>query len=114
MEIVNFFEKLAGKWFSQRTTHNLVSQQSQAGKSDLEVEFLESADTDIAKLCQSFAIDPGSALCGLKVTQKSTIEGNPKQQLGSALIVPLSPEHSSSEGTAEGTLLNRTPRQSTF
>ncbi|MEO0459107.1 MAG: phycobiliprotein lyase [Cyanobacteria bacterium P01_A01_bin.114] len=28
--------------------------------------------------------------------------------------MPLSPEHSSSEGTAEGTLLNRTPRQSTF
>ncbi|MEM9162013.1 MAG: phycobiliprotein lyase, partial [Cyanobacteria bacterium P01_F01_bin.4] len=55
---------------------------------------------------KSLSIDPSFALCGLKITQKSTIEGNPKQQFGSALIVPLTPELATPEGTIEGNLLS--------
>ncbi|MEM8805414.1 MAG: phycobiliprotein lyase [Cyanobacteria bacterium P01_G01_bin.38] len=118
MEIVNFFEKLAGKWFSQRTTHDLATQQSKAGKSDLEAELLTSADADVEQLCKSLSVDPSFVLCGLKVSQKSTVEGNPKQQFGSALIVPLTPETGTPEGTIEGTLLSHTashpPTQSRY
>ncbi|NJM85498.1 MAG: phycobiliprotein lyase, partial [Leptolyngbyaceae cyanobacterium RM2_2_21] len=38
MEIVNFFEKLEGSWFSQRTTHYVSTQTSQSGQSDLKME----------------------------------------------------------------------------
>ena len=89
MEIVNFFEKLTGRWFSQRTTHDLATHQSKAGKSDLDIRLLDPSDIAIQQLCDSLSIDPTSALCGLKVTQKSTIEGNSKQQIGSTLLVPL-------------------------
>jgi hypothetical protein len=92
MEIVNFFEKLAGRWFSQRTTHDLTGQQSQAGQSNLEVEFMPASAAAVQALCRELAADPSHALCGLQVNQSSTIEGDPKQWVSSTLVVPLSPE----------------------
>ena len=41
MNIIDFFELSAGEWFSQRTIHNLVSGELQAGKSEVNVEILE-------------------------------------------------------------------------
>lgn len=103
MEIVTFFEKLAGKWFSQRTTHYLTAQRSQAGKSDLNVEFMPASAPAVQALCAELAAEPNHALCGLKVSQTSTIEGDPKPRVSSTLVVPLTPEH----GTA-GRLLRKT------
>ena len=91
MEIVNFFEKLAGRWFSQRTTHALSTQQSKAGKSDLEVEFLPPEDEAVQQLCQKHSVE--KPLCGLRVQQSSTIDGDTKPTVKSALLVPLVPEN---------------------
>ncbi|MGB5917431.1 MAG: phycobiliprotein lyase [Phormidesmis sp.] len=101
MEIVNFFEKMAGRWFSQRTTHALSSQQSKAGKSDLEVTFL-APDTDEvqALYIQTYGQVNGqenkdkpsarlSPLCGLQIQQSSTIEGDSKPTALTTLLVPL-------------------------
>jgi hypothetical protein len=90
MEIVNFFEKLAGRWFSQRTTHALSTQQSQAGKSDLEVEFLAPDAAEVQQLCQAHG--ETSPLCGLKIQQSSTLEGDSAPpKVSTALLVPLAP-----------------------
>ena len=93
MEIVNFFEKMAGRWFSQRTTHALSTQQSKAGKSDLEVEFLPPDNADVQQLCQEHSVKK-APLCGLRVQQNSTIDGDTKPKVMSALLVPLVPENS--------------------
>jgi hypothetical protein len=92
MEIVNFFEKLAGRWFSQRTTHYLSAQQSQAGKSDLEIEWLPATDAMVQTLCGEFSFPVNQALGGLKVMQKSTLDGSPNQQIRTTLVVPLASE----------------------
>ena len=95
MEIVNFFEKLAGRWFSQRTTHALSTQQSKAGKSDLEVAFLASDAAEVQTLCASLdESDNGSAtpLCGLQIQQSSTIEGDTKPSVLTTLMVPFAPD----------------------
>ena len=93
MEIVNFFEKLAGRWFSQRTTHALSTQQSKAGKSDLEVAYLPSDSADVQQLCQEHAVQK-SPLCGLRVQQSSTVDGDTNPKVMSTLLVPLVPEDS--------------------
>ena len=103
MEIVNFFEKLAGRWFSQRTTHALSTQQSKAGKSDLEVEFLPADNADVQQLCQQHSVEK-SPLCGLRVQQSSTIDGDTKPTVASTLLVPLVPEENDSP-IIGGTLL---------
>ncbi len=107
MEIVNFFEKLAGRWFSQRTTHALSTQQSQAGKSDLEVEFLAPDADEVKKLCQqrSQQQNVSNPLCGLLIKQSSTVEGDSKPKIATALLVPLVPQAGANNGTYQGTLL---------
>ena len=101
MEIVNFFEKMAGRWFSQRTTHALSSQQSKAGKSDLEVAFLAPDAAEVRSLCESLGESLGDSknnltqpLCGLKIQQSSTIEGDTKPSVQTTLMVPFMPESS--------------------
>ncbi|MEL6351842.1 MAG: phycobiliprotein lyase [Cyanobacteria bacterium J06627_28] len=105
MDIVNFFEKLAGRWFSQRTTHALSTQQSKAGKSDLEVEFLAADSPDVAKLYQSVEASQSLAapLCGLRIHQSSTIEGDSQAKKMTSLMVPLTP----SDETDGGKLLRQ-------
>ncbi|MEL7330826.1 MAG: phycobiliprotein lyase [Cyanobacteria bacterium J06560_2] len=102
MEIVNFFEKMAGRWFSQRTTHALSTQQSKAGKSDLEVDFLAS-DTDDLK--EIYASQEGAPpLCGLRIQQSSTVEGDSKPTVATTMLVVLTPEEQA-DGTYTGTIL---------
>ena len=101
MEIVNFFEKLAGRWFSQRTTHALSTQQSKAGKSNLEVTYLVPEDSEVQALCEGKSTAP---LCGLRIEQDSTVEGDTKNIKQTTLLVPLMPESASSD-SASGQIL---------
>lgn len=112
MEIVNFFEKLAGRWFSQRTTHALSTQQSKAGKSDLEVEFLPPDTAEVQQLCQqNSAADP---LCGLRIQQSSTIEGDTTPKTMTTLLVLLTPQSNAENTVHSGTLLSsNTPAPTT-
>ncbi|MGB3312608.1 MAG: phycobiliprotein lyase [Nodosilinea sp.] len=91
MDIVNFFETLAGKWFSQRTTHNLAGQSSQAGQSNLVIEFLPATDSDLAAACASLGHSPDQIACGLRVHQDSQIDGQLQKTQGTALLVIFTP-----------------------
>lgn len=91
MDIVNFFETLAGKWFSQRTTHNLAGQSSQSGQSNLVIEFLPATEGDLAQACAPLGHDPDQIACGLRVHQDSQIDGQPQKTQSTALMVILAP-----------------------
>ncbi len=112
MEIVNFFEKLAGRWFSQRTTHALSTQQSKAGKSDLEVEFLPPDTAEVQQLCQQNSAE--APLCGLRIQQSSTIEGDTTPKTMTTLLVLLTPQSNAENSVHSGTLLSsNTPAPTT-
>lgn len=69
MDITEFFELSAGKWFSQRTVHNLTSGQLQAGKSELKIDILPASAPEVVKLCEQHSINPTSAgLAGARVS----------------------------------------------
>lgn len=89
MDIVEFFQLSSGKWFSQRTSHDLDSEQSQSGKSDMQIDLLDKSDPDVIKLCEQYAINPELALCGARVAWDGTIERDKKKQTGSTLLVPI-------------------------
>ncbi|HLO48020.1 MAG TPA: phycobiliprotein lyase [Kamptonema sp.] len=86
MDIIEFFEQSAGKWFSQRTLHNLTSGQLQAGKSELKIEILPPSDPAAIELCSEHAIAPTSAaLTGVRITWNGSADNNQKD--GSTVIV---------------------------
>ena len=87
MNISEFFQHSAGKWVSQRTSHRLAQNQSEAAKADLMIEFLSAADPALIQLCQQQGLDP-SAAAGLKITWSNGIlEGSSKPQSGASLVI---------------------------
>jgi CpeS-like protein len=73
MDIREFFELSAGKWFSQKTSHHLTLKQSEQGKSDLEIEILPNDNPQILQLCQQAGVDPILVWGGAKYTWQGTV-----------------------------------------
>lgn len=96
MEIVNFFETLTGKWFSQRTTHDVVSQTSKAGQSNLLIEFLPHIDAAVIKLCEELGHEASQAACGLRINQDSRMDGETRSTQTSFVMVALQPNETNS------------------
>jgi CpeS-like protein len=99
MNVREFFELSAGKWFSQKTSQHLTLKQSEHGKSDLVIEVLANDSSQAVQLAQQAAIDPTSVLVAVKYTWKGTVAWdaqtqNPANQQGEsiALAVPAAPE----------------------
>lgn len=91
MDIVSFVETLAGKWFSQRTTHYLASQSSKAGQSNLLIETLPVTDASLVQLCEAQGQDPSHIACGLKVNQDSRMDGDTSNTQSTTIMVILRP-----------------------
>ncbi len=49
MDIQEFFELSAGKWFSHRTSHHLAFKQAEDGKSDITIEMMAKDDPEVIK-----------------------------------------------------------------
>ncbi|MFG6098109.1 phycobiliprotein lyase [Leptothoe sp. ISB3NOV94-8A] len=75
MQNVNFFKKQEGRWFSQRTTHYLKAGNSKAGKSDLEVTYMDAGTDAVIQLCNEASCSATDAVGGLRIAQKSTVDG---------------------------------------
>ncbi len=80
MNVREFFELSAGKWFSQKTSQHLTLKQSEHGKSDLTIEILPTDNPQVIQLCQQASIDPSSIWGGIKYTWKGTISGDTQPQ----------------------------------
>ena len=89
MDIKEFLDQSAGKWFSQRTNHYISSVPAQSGKSDIVIEILASDAPEVVQLCQQYNINPASALCGVKTNWDGFMAGEAKKQLGSTIFVPV-------------------------
>jgi CpeS-like protein len=93
MDIQAFFQCCDGKWISQRTTHQLLEQNNQSGRSDLWGEILDASDGDVVALCQQLNVDPSQALCALRLRWSEVAEAYEskfkKKDEGSALMVAI-------------------------
>ncbi|MFM9265584.1 phycobiliprotein lyase [Tychonema sp. BBK16] len=99
MDVIEFFELSAGKWFSQRTVHNLNSGELQAGKSDLKIEILTAMAPEVVKLCQHHSIDPTSTgLTSIRVSWDGTPDRTEQKQIGSTILAILPNPDNPSEG----------------
>ncbi|WP_017654013.1 phycobiliprotein lyase [Fortiea contorta] len=87
MNIEEFFQLSAGKWFSHRTSHHPTFKQSKDGKSDIIIETLATDDPQVVKLCQQHQISPSDASCAARVTWNGTMEWDATKHSGSTVLV---------------------------
>lgn len=73
LEVVDFFERSAGRWRSQRTTHHLAFRRAEVGDSEISVIALAASDPDVQALCRFHEVDPQLAVCGSRVTWQGTM-----------------------------------------
>lgn len=98
MDIKEFFQLSAGKWFSQRTSHHLAFKQAENGKSDIQIEVLPQDHPEVAKLCEQYSIDPALAWGGARVTWNGTMEWDEEKHTGSTVMVPIANPDKPNEG----------------
>lgn len=98
MDIKEFFEMSAGKWFSQRTSHHLAFKQSESGRSDIKIEMLPANDPEVIELCQEYEIDPSLAWGGARVSWDGTMEWDQEKHTGSSVLVPIPDADNPNEG----------------
>jgi hypothetical protein len=97
MDVKEFFELSAGKWFSQKTSHHLTLKQSEHGKSDLVIDILASDDPQTIELCQQIGVDPTLAGVSAKYTWKGTMQWDAQpntanqQGVAIAILIPDAP-----------------------
>ncbi|MEM6751452.1 MAG: phycobiliprotein lyase [Cyanobacteria bacterium P01_C01_bin.38] len=87
MNIEEFFELSAGKWFSHRTSHHLAFKQSEGGKSDIIIETLAPDHPEVIKLCEQHQVEPSSGNSGARVTWNGTMEWDKEKHEGSTVLV---------------------------
>jgi hypothetical protein len=98
MDIMEFFQLSAGKWFSQRTSHHLAFKQSESGKSELKIELLDKQDPAVIQLCQQYEIEPALALGGARVSWDGTMEWDEEKHVGSTILVPVADPEQPGQG----------------
>jgi CpeS-like protein len=73
LEVVDFFERSAGRWRSQRTTHHLAFRRAEVGDSEISVIALAALDPEVQELCRFHEVDPKLAVCGSRVAWQGTM-----------------------------------------
>lgn len=68
MDAMEFFQRSAGRWRSQRTTHHLPFRRAENGGSDIQVEALAADDPKVIEICEMHSVDPSLAVGGAFVT----------------------------------------------
>ncbi len=94
MDIVNFFEKVEGTWFSQRTTHFGPGKPSQTGQTTLQMTRLLATDDRITALCNRFSANVEDAI-SLAIEQNGsggTYTAAPSTPAQTTLLVALKSE----------------------
>ena len=98
MNIEEFFQLSAGKWFSHRTSQHLAFNKSEDSKSDIIIETLALDDPKVIKLCQQYEINPSSASCAAEITWNSTMEKDQPKHSGSTVLVSVTDADNPDEG----------------
>lgn len=98
MDIQEFFQLSAGKWFSQRTSHHLAFKQSENGKSNITIEMLPDDDPKVIELCQEYNVPPESARGAARVSWDGTMEWDEEKHAGSSVLVPIPDPEKPNEG----------------
>jgi len=98
MDIKEFFEQSAGRWFSQRTSHHLAFKQAENGKSNITIEMIVADAPEVVQLCQQYEVDPDSAICGARVTWDGTMDWDEEKHQGSTVLVPVADPDKPNEG----------------
>ncbi len=87
MNMMDFFRKSEGVWFSQRTVHHFDSVADESGESNLIINVLEKDDAKVMEVCQQQGVDPTLAAGGASFMWQSTFADDEPNPNYAAILV---------------------------
>jgi hypothetical protein len=100
---MTFFQKSAGQWRSQRTTHHLAFRRSETGDSEIFVETLAADHPKVIEICEMHEVDPSLAAGGAFVSWDGSMAWDKEDENHQGnTVFALIPD---AENPREGTLL---------
>jgi phycoerythrin-associated linker protein len=89
MDVMEFFKKSEGNWFSHRTGHYLGARKQEAGKSEVSFTCYERDHPKVLAVCELHQVDPASVAGGAEVTWTGTTAFDEKTHQNMAFLVPV-------------------------
>lgn len=97
MNLKEFLNLSAGKWFSQRTNY-LVGSEAVNSKADITIELIDPEDSQAVELCQKHNLDPQLSLGGTIQSWDNSVDWGKPKQVGSATVILVSNPDNDSAG----------------
>lgn len=98
MDIRQFLDLSAGKWFSQRTNYLLSGDKADNSKADITIELIFDDDVRMIQLCQEHNVDPQTCLGGTVQSWDTSVDWGKPKQLGSSAIALIPHPEDPSQG----------------
>ena len=98
MDIRQFLDLSAGKWFSQRTNYLLSGDKAANSKADITIELIFQDDVRMIQLCQEYNINPQDCLAGAVQSWDTSVDWGKPKQLGSSAIALIPDPENNSQG----------------
>ena len=87
MNIEEFLQLCAGKWFAQRTSYYLEQGKEESSKSEITIEILGQEHPEVVKICEKHRLDPRTTLGGKKASWENSGDLGKPKQIGSTTII---------------------------
>ena len=87
MDLKEFLNLSAGRWFSQRTNYFLGEDKANNSKADITIEYIAPEDSRATQLCQKHNLDPQLAVGGTVQSWDNSVDWGKPKQVGSTTIV---------------------------
>ena len=97
MNLKEFLNLSAGKWFSQRTNY-LVGGEADNSKADITIEPICPEDSKAVELCKKHGLDPQLSLGGTVQSWDNSVDWGKPKQVGSATMVLVSDSDDDTRG----------------
>ncbi|MCC0179305.1 phycobiliprotein lyase [Waterburya agarophytonicola K14] len=97
MDLKEFLNLSAGKWFSQRTNY-FVGGEADNSKADITIELVNPEDIKAVELCKKHNLDPQLSLGGTIQSWDNSVDWGKPKQVGSATVVLVSNSDDDTKG----------------
>ncbi len=94
MDIQEFINLCAGKWFSQRTSYQLAAQKVANNKAEITIDLLAADAADVVQLCLENNCQFQANLGGWKATWDNSVDYGQPKKISSSYLVWLPSENS--------------------
>ena len=87
MDLKEFLNLSAGRWFSQRTNYFLGEDKANNSKADITIEYIAPEDSKATQLCQKHHLDAQLAVGGTVQSWDNSVDWGQPKQVGSTTVL---------------------------